>query len=265
MENHLVIPNQNYTRSLIFCIWQTNGNPSHSREIILPKGVIDLIFNFSNSGIKQVRNEGETMELPRCFINGYNTNPVLLSIPGHQSFFGIRFNPVAIRLLFGITPGELLNLSLDLTLIDKSMDSLWHSMAALNKFSDRVDSFVTWLSYRELHTNTSEETLKDFLYSSQVSDISVVSLAENLRISRRHLSRKLKVLTGMNTEEILLYRKYLYALALMHKTKSSLTEIAHACYFYDQSHFIRTFRLFTNMAPREYLTSKSDLPGHLFH
>ena len=264
MENHFLIPNHPWTRGFVFSIWQTSGEPLYSREMILPKGVVDIIFNFSDSGVDQIRNENDKVTLPHCFINGYNTNPVLLSKPGHQSFFGIRFNPVAIRYLLGISPGELKNKSLDLSLIDKSLESLWYRMAEMDNFSDRVDGFIRWIYRSTLYKTYQDEALKDFLYNEQTSEISVMALSKDLKISSRHLSRKLKALTGMNTEEILLYRKYLHALKLMHGSILSLTEIAYACYFYDQSHFIRTFRLFTKMAPREYLKKKSQLPGHIF-
>jgi AraC-like DNA-binding protein len=68
----------------------------------------------------------------------------------------------------------------------------------------------------------------------------------------------------MNTEEMLLYKKYLHAVDLLHSSHLSLTQIAYQSGFVDQSHFIRSFRLFTQMTPGEYRQQKSHLPGHFY-
>ena len=71
--------------------------------------------------------------------------------------------------------------------------------------------------------------------------------------------------TGMNTEEVLLYKKYLHAVHLIHYTDLSLTKIAYQSNFSDQSHFIKSFRNYTNMTPGEYKGSKSIVQGHVYH
>jgi AraC-like DNA-binding protein len=68
----------------------------------------------------------------------------------------------------------------------------------------------------------------------------------------------------MNTEEILLYKKYLHAVHLMHTTNLSLTEIAYRSRFSDQSHFIKTFKTYTNMTPGAYNRAKSAMKGHIY-
>jgi AraC family transcriptional regulator len=51
---------------------------------------------------------------------------------------------------------------------------------------------------------------------------------------------------------------------LIHRTDLSLTAIAHQCQFSDQSHFIRSFRAYTDMTPGEYKRNKSYVKGHLY-
>lgn len=68
----------------------------------------------------------------------------------------------------------------------------------------------------------------------------------------------------MNTEEMLLYKKYLHAVHLMHRGDLSLTEIAYESYFSDQSHFIKSFKAYTGMTPGAYKRTKSAVPGHIF-
>ena len=94
--------------------------------------------------------------------------------------------------------------------------------------------------------------------------LSVKELAQSLCYSPRQLSRKMAEATGMNTEEILLYKKYLHAVHLMHHTDWSLTQIAYQSNFSDQSHFIKSFKTYTKMTPGEYRAGKSYVKGHIF-
>ena len=82
--------------------------------------------------------------------------------------------------------------------------------------------------------------------------------------SPRQLSRKLTEATGMNTEEILLYKKYLHALDLIHQSDLSLTQIAYQSQFSDQSHFIRSFKTYSGMTPGVYKASKGFMKGHFY-
>jgi AraC-like DNA-binding protein len=70
--------------------------------------------------------------------------------------------------------------------------------------------------------------------------------------------------TGMNTEEVLRYKKYLHAVHLIHHTDLSLTKIAYQSHFSDQSHFIKSFKTYTDMTPGEYKANKGYVKGHIY-
>ena len=106
--------------------------------------------------------------------------------------------------------------------------------------------------------------INDFLSGSEQFGWSVKELANAMCYSPRQLSRKMAEATGMNTEEILLYKKYLHAMHLVHHTDLSLTKIAYQSHFSDQSHFIRSFKTFANMTPGDYKKSKGALKGHIY-
>ena len=105
--------------------------------------------------------------------------------------------------------------------------------------------------------------MNHFLYSINQHDLSVKELANSICYSPRHLSRKILEVTGMNTEELLLYKKYLHAVHLIHHTDLLLTEIAYQSNFADQSHFIKAFKTFAQRTPSEYNRSKGYVKGHI--
>lgn len=50
---------------------------------------------------------------------------------------------------------------------------------------------------------------------------------------------------------------------LIHTSELSLTEIAYNSNFFDQSHFIKTFKGYSCLTPHEYRKRKSETIGHI--
>ncbi|HTD93111.1 MAG TPA: DUF6597 domain-containing transcriptional factor [Chitinophagaceae bacterium] len=93
--------------------------------INLSKGIVEVIFNFSEGSPIQAQLDGTQYQLPNCFINGFNTAPIRLRLPKQQVFFGILFQPLAIKKIFGSPACEFSDIPIDLTLLDPAFDSLW--------------------------------------------------------------------------------------------------------------------------------------------
>jgi AraC-like DNA-binding protein len=248
----------------IHSIWQTHGIPGFHKERILPKGIVEIIFNFSEGGPVEVGIGDRTASLPACFINGFNTGPIHICLPRQLSFFGVQMQPLAVKKVLGFPAGEFSNRVVDLSLVDSAFLSHWHHLAELNGFENRVKLITGWMEKKLSDPPPQETGINFFLQDSGNYSASVKELARSLCYSPRQLSRKLNEATGMNTEEILLYKKYLHAVRLMHYTNLSLTQIAYQSQFSDQSHFIRSFKMYAQMTPGEYRISKGVMPGHIY-
>ena len=264
MQNHFAIPKSPLVRDSIFAFWQTHrqNNPP-TNETIIPKGVVEFIFSFETPQIL-ARIDNQIFNVPRCFVRGFFTVPIQLHLSGWQTYFGVVLYPAATRHILKTQPVEFSNCCIDLTLVDASFHSLWNSLAEQKSFEDRITVFTKWLASRLPHLTDREQAFNSFLQSHTSSPLSVPLLAKQFCYSSKQMNRKLYELAGMNTEQTLLYKKYLYAVHLMHTSQLSLTEIAYNCYFSDQSHFIKTFKTLSHLTPNEYRQRKSNLPGHIF-
>jgi AraC-like DNA-binding protein len=264
MENDFRIAGSPSLSNTVFSFWQTKRETGFQTEIIIPKGIVEIIFNLSDHNNINAQFGNRQYQLPLCFINGINTHPVQLRLPQHQFFFGIRFHPTAIKTIFKIPAGEFANHSADLTLIDPSVLSLWHQLMEQPTFNDKILLVTKWLSSKVKESTYQETMLNHFLNDTRRDIPSVMELSKIICYSPRQLSRKLNELSGLNTEEILLYKKYMRSLDLMQHTNLSLTEIAYSCRFADQSHFIKTFKSLAAMTPGDYRKSKGTIPGHIY-
>ena len=248
----------------IHSIWQIKGFTPFQKEQILPKGIVEIIFNFSEGTPIPVETDGRQSQLGNCFINGLNKAPINLVLPEKQVFVGVMLRPLAVKKLIGAPAGIFSDDTVDLTLIDRSFNTLWHQLAELDDFDSRVCVLMNWARTKNINLAPQENLLNNFLYAPGQHTLSVSQLAGSVYYSTRQLSRKLLEATAMNTEEILLYKKYLHALDLVHTSCMTLTEIAYESNFSDQSHFIKTFRLFTSITPGEYRQRKGDVKGHMY-
>lgn len=249
---------------MIQSIWQVDCFPSFHTEYIVPKGIVEIIFNFSNGSAIDAQLGNKQYHLGNCFINGFNKNPIQLQLPTQQVFFGIIFHPLAIKKIFKVPAGEFSDNTVDLTLLDPGFNSLWQQLGEQDHFDKRVAVFLGWLRHKMIDWQPQEQLMNHFIYGHNRYSQSVNELADSLCYSARHLSRKLYEATGMNAEEILLYKKYLHAVNLIHQSELSLTEIAYQSNFADQSHFIRTFKLYAQITPGEYKRNMSFVKGHIY-
>jgi AraC-like DNA-binding protein len=233
-------------------------------EYIIPKGAVEIIFNFSGDAPIPARLGNTVYHLPKCFINGFNTAPIQMQLPKRQFFFGIVFQPLAIKKIFKHPAGAFADLTIDLGLLDPAFHSLWHQLAAQNSFERKVIVLLNWVKQYCIQLPPQEKLVNDFLYAVNRRQFSVKELCDHVCYSSRHLSRKIVDATGMNMENFLLYKKYLYAADLVHHTDLPLTAIAYQSGFSDQSHFIRSFKAYTHLTPGEYKRNKSAVKGHLY-
>lgn len=264
MDSNLYLPLTDPCKNVIKSIWQVERLTVFQTEQIIPKGIVEVIFNFSGTSQILARLEGKQYHLSNCFINGFNTVPLQIQLPKQQVFFGVVFQPLAVKNIFGIPAGEFSDMLIDLTLVDSTFHSLWHQLAEQKNFDNRVSVFLNWVEKKILTCQPQEKLINNFLSAVNAHDVSVKNLADTVCYSSRHLSRKILEATGLNTEEILLYKKYLHAVHLMHASDLSLTEIAYQSRFSDQSHFIKTFKAYANMTPGAYRRSKSAIEGHIY-
>ena len=84
------------------------------------------------------------------------------------------------------------------------------------------------------------------------SDLNVEMLASNVGMSRVHMHRKLKELTGQSARDFIKTIRLQQAAGLLANQKLTVSEIAYSLGFNNLSHFSNSFREFYGMSPKEY-------------
>ncbi len=89
-------------------------------------------------------------------------------------------------------------------------------------------------------------------------DFDVTALQNNLGISRMHLFRKLKVLTGVPPVIFLRNIRLEKAAILLGNKTGNITQIANSVGFSSPSYFTRCFREYFGVSPKDYIKSNND-------
>lgn len=254
-------------KSLFNSIWSLSDYDHNTRkEIILPKGTIEIIFNTSDT-INYFNPALQiSKKLPVVFVNGLNFMPFELVKTGFQSFLGIQLTSIGFRLIFGMSVSELNNCILEGNYLCSGLVELADELFHKHTFSQKIEIILKWI--RQRIAKKKDQFLINralmLMDLNRCPELTVKTISKKMCLSDRQLRRFSHEWLGMSTEEFILYNKYKTTLHLMHNSEKSLTEIGFEAGYYDQSHFIREFKSFTNLTPGMYKAANKGLPGHIF-
>lgn len=140
----------------------------------------------------------------------------------------------------------------DMNYLKAQMDRLLKSRKNITK------SQATVTEEEKLPVETPEKKLfrkLDELIESQLDnpDLSVDYLCRELALSRTHLNRKVKELTGDSPASYIRQRRLQQSVRLLKEKQLTVSEIAFAVGFSSPSYFSQAFRDYYGMTPKEYI------------
>jgi AraC-like DNA-binding protein len=233
-------------------------------ELILPQGIIEIVFNFSGTVNGVLPHTRAVMQAPRCFIQGLNTYVVQATYTGRQHLFGVRLHPHMVHGLLGVLPAEIKDTTVDLTLIKPEFSALWHQLIEAASFEERVQWVEKSFPVLTPPDGGRSQRLSQLFLADDIEPFQTVdTLAGEVYYSPRHLNRIVHNLYGVSAEELVVYKKFMHAVKLIHREDLSLTQVAYLAGFYDQSHFCRIFKHYAGITPRQYRSGKSEVPFHI--
>jgi AraC-like DNA-binding protein len=239
------------------CYWSLDA-PSASvpeRQRIVPDGCMEMIFHYGDL-YQQYPPEGIAHLQPRSFVFGQITVPLEIAPTGITGIIAARFQPdgffpfsamplasmndraVALTELFGIEGG----------LLEEKV------MQARNN-AERIQLIESFLC-RKLQTEDSINRVAHSAVQALLDSCgqnTIHELAAQLQVNRRQLERKFSTATGMSPKQYSKLLRLQNAFKLIGQgTFQHLTELALEAGYYDQAHFIKDFREFTGVSPRQF-------------
>ncbi len=260
-----------HLNSIVKCYWtlEVPAEYSSEKQRIVPDGCMELIFILADD-IKRYTSEHDFIIQPRAIIVGQITDAFIIQPIGEVNCFAIRFYPYGLSTILKIPLKNLENKETTITELfeEKAANELHQLIINAKDTTARIEIIETFL-LRLLNAKTTidtivKSTVEALLESSGSSSIKSILNSEGS--SRRQLERKFAKQIGMSPKQLAKVLRLQSALKLLLKQQdNSFTKIAYEAEYYDQNHFIKDFKEFTGITPKEFLFDEQMTLSTIFY
>ncbi|MFP2996833.1 helix-turn-helix domain-containing protein [Spongiivirga sp. MCCC 1A20706] len=225
------------------------------KNTIVPDGTMKLIFHYGHT-YKHHSKSGDITVLPKCFLIGQLTKPYVIEPTGVTGSFVVQFKPNGFLPFATIPIKEMENTAVPLDkLFGDKGKKLGELILNANHTSERIQIIETFL-LKEL----ADKKTIDIIVNSTVETIfntngqfSVNEFSKRTNINRRQLARKFSSTIGLSPKQLAKTIRIQTTLkSLLNEELTSLTDLAYENEYFDQAHFIKEFKEFTGLTPKEF-------------
>lgn len=261
--------------SLISCYWtlEVPAESDAQKQRIVPDGTIEMAFILGDD-IKRYTSQGTSQDefiiQPRAMVLGQIIEPFYIEPTGYVNTFAIRFYPYGFANFVSIPIKNLANKETPIELLfgEKIANELEQKIINAKNSSERIeiiDNFLLdKLNEKTTIDNIVKTTIDALLATNGSASISTI-LKEDLS-KRRQLERNFKKQIGVSPKQLGKVIRLQTALKmLLNKKTENLTEIAYESEYFDQAHFIKDFKEFTGINPKEFLGNENMALSTLFY
>lgn len=249
--------------SIVKCYWtlEVPAQKETQKQLILPDGCVDMCFILGEE-IKRYTSETEHILQPREMLLGQITKPFYIEPAGYVNTFAIRFYPFGFANFIDFPLDQLANKEtpLDILFGKEPATQLSLKIKQATSTEERINIAEKFLSDR-----LNEEAIIDGIVKSTVDAIfhskggkSVNAILKEDLTKRRQLERNFKKQIGLSPKQLSkVIRLQATLQSLLNEKTKSLTDLAYENEYYDQAHFIKDFKEFTGVTPKEFLTDST--------
>lgn len=217
-------------------------------------GCVEMVFHY-RSAFDEIAPDELIESSPLASIQAQSTRFRRFVTGESFGIFGAYLYPFAIPRLFGFPASDFTNISPDLASVFGSEGSILDERMCIAPTNEDRIAIITEFLTAKLNARIRElPVIFRSVHTVLVNKgtLPIEDLAAEHNLSKRQFERRFKDLAGLSPK---LYSRVIrFQAATQFKLNGTrdLTEIAYACGYYDQSHFINDFREFSGYTPKEY-------------
>lgn len=257
--------------SLVNCYWtlEVPAENDAQRQRIIPDGCIEMAFILGDD-IKRYTSENGFILQPRAMVLGQTVEPFYIEPTGYVNTFAIRFYPYGFANFVTIPLQNLANKETPIELLfgENTAKELEQKIIQATDSRQRIEIMENFLLDKLNDKTTIDKIVKmtiDALLSTKGSAPINTILKEDLS-KRRQLERKFIKQIGVSPKQLGKVIRLQTALKMLLNNKTeNLTNIAYESEYYDQAHFIKDFKEFTGINPKEFLRNENMALSSLFY
>lgn len=257
--NYQVIAPPPSLKNYVQCFWtleHQTDDVSQKTFTAMCNGAPGLIFQENPAVFTGF--EGE--RLPQLFVFGQARKYGQLHGGGSFRTVGINFHPAALKSVFGLNANELTDQNTCISHLTKT--ALSEQLLNCSSAQQQAACLFNFLE-KQAHLYENSNKKVDYAVTALQQGKRLSHVLHDLNLSERSLERLFLTHIGITPIFYARICRFQASVALLRKGNlCSLTGIAHSLGYFDQSHFIRDFKLFAGVSPGIYLRKSIErMPG----
>jgi len=248
--------------TIVKCYWtlEVPAQRNTKRQLILPDGCVDMCFTLGDN-IKRYTSETNYIIQPREMLLGQITEQFYIEPTGFVDTFAIRFYPYGFANFIDLPLNELCNKETPLNILfgNEKAEKLSQKIIQAKTTEDRIEIVEKFLFERLNDKATIDNIVKSTIDTMFLSKGSkhLNAILKDDKPKRRQLERNFNKQIGLTPKQLSkVIRLQATLQMLLNQTTRTLTDIAYESDYYDQAHFIKDFKEFTGLTPKEFLTDE---------
>ena len=244
-------------------------SPSHSVERFLPDGNVELIIDLHDTP-KFIYDNETLREIQAChhvWASGVRTEPISIDSGKEAAMIVVYFKKGLAHPFFPMPMNEIADCVVDADLLWGSWFSsvrerILETSDTTRRFEILEDALLKQFESKLFQNPCVEYAVRQIIL--QPDQVSFSKMSERIGYSQKHFITMFKNLVGITPKAYLKIARFQKAInEIEHGDDVNWTTISQDCGFYDQSHFINDFRLFSGFTPEQYLRRKSEILNYV--
>lgn len=262
MAQYFTLPPPRNLSDFVRFFWVLESDASEEKPYFhrsMADGCTELLFHYDGV-FDEITDDHSELSFT-AGIHFQSHKPRTFRIERKFGIFGAYLYPYALQRLFRIPADEYTGQMPDLyALTGKEGKLLEEQMMMAMDHQSRYRILSLYLEAKLVQNpeiiHPVQSAVRFVIHSPETWNVR--DLASQFNLSERQFERKFKQYSGFTPKLYMRIIRFAKACNYYGRTPETLTEIAYQCGYYDQSHFIKDFKVFSGYHPSEYFRGDAE-------
>jgi AraC-like DNA-binding protein len=249
---------QPYVRN--YWLFDVNEGDLPFSQLLFPFGSFELIFNLLNAPQMRMHGQKSSFLQPDNLFPGQFTKPFVLDFMQSTRCIGVSLQPWMGNFLFNIPAQEFTDRVTDVQSIDDK-NRLTHKLRDAKSETVLIKQLEEHLLGKLKNCNidsVATHIARTIIQSPATYEFKNILIS--IGLTRRRIEQRFLEATGLPMGFFVRKVRFQKAVNLLRYEKNlSLSQIGLDAGYYDQAHFIREFKEFSGVTPKEFLNQISEM------